>query len=109
MFSLKRLLRKFLESRTGVAGVVLALIVTLVALGVIIPIGLLVTANIQTTVNAMDLGTAGNATRTTLFNNIFQAYDLSAITPIIAGAALIISIIIVGFSFRRSGQTGLTS
>lgn len=82
-------------------GLVLGLVITLVALGVVLGVGLLVNNQIQTTVEALDLGVAGNATRTTLYTNINQAFSLSAIVPIIAGAALVIGAIVAGFAIKN--------
>ena len=79
---------------------VLGLVITLVALGVVLGVGLLVNYNIQTTLEGMDLGEAGNATRTTLYTNINSAFSLSAIVPIVAGAALVIGAIIAGFAVK---------
>ena len=94
------MLRKSRENRRGITGIVIGLVVMLIPVAIIIPIGMLVTANIQTIVNAMVLGTAGNATRTALFANVWSAFNLSSITPIIAAAALIIGIIMVAFVSR---------
>jgi len=81
-------------------GIVLGLVITLVALGVVLGVGLLVNNQIQTTLQDMDLGTAGNATREDLYNNINQAFSLSAIVPIIAGASLVIGAIVAGFAIK---------
>lgn len=94
--------KKLRQNKKGVTMLVLSLVVTLVALGILIPVGLLVTANIQSTVNTYNLGASGNATRTTLFTNIFQAYNLSAIVPIVAAAGIIISVIIGAFAYMSS-------
>jgi Flp pilus assembly pilin Flp len=98
------LLWRFHKNRKGITALVIALVVSLVALGILIPVGLLVTSNIKTTVDSMDLGTQGNATRLTLFTNIFQGYNLAAIIPIIAAAGIIISVIIGAFAFRQGKQ-----
>lgn len=79
---------------------VLGLVITLVALGVVLGVGLLVNYNIQSTVEALDLGEVGNATRTSLYTNINQAFSLSAIVPIVAGAALVIGAIVAGFAIK---------
>lgn len=82
-------------------GLVLGLVITLVALGVVLGVGLLVNNQIQTTLEAMDLGTEGNLTRTALYTNINQAFSLSAIVPIIAGASLVIGAIVAGFAIKN--------
>ena len=72
----------------------LGLVVMLVTLAVILPIGLIVVGNLNTTVSNMDLGSQGNSTRTSLFNNIYSAFNLAVIIPIVAAAGAIIGIVI---------------
>lgn len=98
--SFRKALKRFRRERKAMFALVLGLVITLVALGVVLGVGLMINYNIQTTVEALDLGTAGNATRTTLYNNINQAFSLSAITPIVAGAALVIGAILAGFAIK---------
>lgn len=93
-------LRRFKAERKAMFGLVLGLVITLVALGVVLGVGLMINYNIQTTVEALDLGTAGNQTRTNLYANINQAFSLSAIVPIVAGAALVIGAIVAGFAIK---------
>lgn len=82
-------------------GIVLGLVITLVALAVVLGVGLLVNYQIQTTVEGIDLGEAGNATRNSLYTNINQAFSLSAIVPIVAGASLVIGAIVAGFAIKN--------
>ena len=91
---------RILKDRRGLAAPVLALVVGLVAVAILLPVGLLVVANLKSTVDAMDLRATGNPTRTTLFNNIYSAYGLAVIIPIIAAAGIIIGVIGVYFAFR---------
>ena len=72
----------------------LGLVVMLVTLAVILPIGLIVVGNLNSTVSNMDLGSQGNSTRTSLFNNIYSAFNLAVIIPIVAAAGAIIGIVI---------------
>jgi len=81
-------------------GPALAFVVMLITLAVILPIGLIVVGNLNTTVSAMDLGTQGNQTRTSLFNNIYSAFNLAVIIPIVAAAGAIIGIVIYYLSPR---------
>lgn len=94
---------KFLKSKKGNIGLAIALIVSLVALGIIIPIGMWTSSLIFTIIDGLNLGTAGNATRTTLETNIWNAYNLSTILPIIAVAGVIIAAI-TGFVVWRRGE-----
>jgi hypothetical protein len=92
--------KRLIQERKAMFGLVLGLVITLVALGVVLGVGLLVNYNIQSTLEDVDLGTAGNLTRTSLYNNINQAFSLSAIVPIVAGASLVIGAIVAGFAIR---------
>lgn len=96
-------LRKMREDRKGMAMVAVALIVGLVALGIIIPIGMWISSITFGIVDDIDLGTAGNATRTTLENNIWSAYNLATILPIVAVAAVIIMAVLGLVVYKRGG------
>ncbi|RLG99279.1 hypothetical protein DRO19_02740 [Candidatus Bathyarchaeota archaeon] len=72
----------------------LGLVVMLITLAVILPIGLIVVGNLNSTISNMDLGSQGNQTRTSLFNNIYSAMNLAVIIPIVAAAGAIIGIVI---------------
>ena len=74
--------------------VAVAVIATLVTLAIILPIGLMVVGNLNTIIGSYDLGTQGNSTRTSLFNNIYSAFNLAVIIPIVAAAGAIIGIVI---------------
>ena len=73
---------------------VLGLVITLISLGVVLVVGIMVIYNLDTTTDAMNLGTTGNTTRDALFTNIDTAMNLSIIVPIIAGAGLLIGVVI---------------
>jgi hypothetical protein len=96
-----RFFNKLRDNRKASIAVVIALVVGLISVAIILPVGLFITSSLKTTVDAMDLGAAGNTTRTNLFANIYAAYNLSVIIPIIAAAGLIIGAIGVYFAFRR--------
>ncbi len=96
-------LRQLQNDRKGLAMVAVALIVGLVALGIIIPIGMWISSISFGIVDAVDLGTAGNATRTTLENNIWSAYNLSTILPIVAVAGVIIMAVLGLVVYKRGG------
>lgn len=93
-------INKFKREHKAMFGLVLGLVITLVALGVVLAVGLMINYNIQATMEGLDLGTQGNATRTSLFTNINQAFSLSAIVPIVAGASLVIGAIVAGFAIK---------
>ena len=95
-------LRKLRHDERAITGLVIGLVVTLVACGVLIPVGLLINAQIAAALPALT-GVA-NTTATQVINNIYSAYSISAIVPIVAVAAVIIGIIVTAFAMRRGGQ-----
>lgn len=74
-------------------GSALALVVMMITLVIIIIVGLLVVGQLSTTADTMNLGTSGNATRTTLFTNTYAGFNLAVIIPIIAAAGAILGIV----------------
>jgi len=79
---------------------VLMLVVTLVTIAVLIPIGLLVTVNIQESLPALEADSAAYNASAAVFANVFTAFSLSALVPIVAVAGLLIAIIVGAFAFR---------
>lgn len=69
-------------------------VIAMTALIVVVLIALIIAANLQTVALGMDLGTEGNATRTTLFTNTFTALNLASIGVIIAAAVGILALVI---------------
>lgn len=86
-------------------GLAMGLVITLVALCVLIPIGVLITNNLYNTlITGMQQNSAAyNATKD-LYNNIWSAYNLSSVIPLIAAAAAIIGIVVTAFYFRSGGE-----
>ena len=94
------------KNRKGVTALVVTLCVSLVALALIIPIGILVTTNLS---DALDVVAAKGATTTTaenitydVFDSIWTSWSLSSLIPIIAVAAVLIAIIVGAFVYKRS-------
>ena len=73
---------------------VLGLVITLISLAVVLVVGIMVIYNLDSTTDAMNLGASGNTTRDALFTNIDTAMNLSIIVPIIAGAGLLIGVVV---------------
>jgi len=69
-------------------------VIVLVALVIAVLSALIISANLQTVANGMNLGTAGNAARTTLFQNTWNALTLASVGIIIAAAVGILSMVI---------------
>jgi hypothetical protein len=90
--------RSLRANKRGITPMIIALVVTLAAIAVIIPVGLILTSQLASVANTFNLGTSGNSTRTNLFNNIYSAFNLSVVVPIIAAAGLIIAIIVGAFA-----------
>jgi len=80
---------------------VMVLIIGMVMIAVALPIGLMITGNIYNVVSNMDLGSQGNQTRTSLFNNIYSAYNLSVILPIILVAGILMAVLGAFFTWGR--------
>jgi len=90
-------MRKLLKDKRAIAGLVIALVIGLVACSVVMAVGLLIQANLAT---ALDVVSAKSASTTQaqnitydVFANVYSAYSLSSIVPLVAGAALVIAII----------------
>lgn len=98
------MLKKFRKDKRGVTGMTIALVVGLVALAVIIPIGVLVASNLSTALNVVSAksATTTQAENVTydVFANVWTAFSLSALIPIIAVAGVLIAIIIGAFMLR---------
>lgn len=92
-------LSKFKENKKGITALVIGMVVVLIACAVLVPIGLLVTSNLQTAMPALT-GSA-NTTAYSVYNNVYSAFSLSAVVPIVAAAGVIISIIVGVFAFRK--------
>jgi len=69
-------------------------VIAMAALVVVILVTLIIAANLQTIAGAMDLGTQGNATRTTLFNNTFTGLTLASIGIIVLAAVGLIAVVL---------------
>jgi hypothetical protein len=91
--------KKFRSNNKGVTGLVIGMVLVLVMCAVLLPIGLLVTSNLQSAMPALT-GSA-NTTAYAVYNQVYSAFSLSAVVPIVAAAGVIISIIIGVFAWRR--------
>jgi hypothetical protein len=98
MHSLNKL-RQLVRDNKAITGLVIGMVVVLIACAILIPIGVLVTANLATSMPALT-GTA-NTTAYAVYGNVYSAFQLSAIVPIVAAAGVIISIIVGVFAFKR--------
>lgn len=77
-------------------------VIAMLALVIVVLIGLIVAANLQTVANDMNLGTDGNATRVTLFNNVWTGLTLASVGIIVAAAVGILAMVIQSLG-RSSG------
>jgi len=93
-------MKKLLRDKRGVTGMVLALVVALVTIAVLIPIGLLVVTNIESSLPALTANSAAANASSDVFSNVYTAFGLSALVPIVAVAGLLIAIIVGAFAFR---------
>jgi hypothetical protein len=94
MNPIQKFFSKLRHERHGIAAGVIALVVGFVVIGVGLSVGLMIIGKLDTTTDAMNLGTTGNSTRDTLFSNIYTGFDLTVILPIVAAATLIIAAVL---------------
>lgn len=78
-------------------------VVAMAALVVTILCTLIVAGQLQTVANTFNLGSQGNQTRITLFNNTFQGLTLASLGIIVAAAVGLISLILSAIGGRREG------
>jgi len=71
----------------------LGLVILLITVVIVLLIGLVVVGQLSTVSDTFNLGTSGNATRTSLFANIYSAFNLSVLIPIVAAAGALMAII----------------
>lgn len=69
-------------------------VIAMVALIIVVLIALIIAANLQTVALGMDLGTEGNATRTTLFTNTWTGLTLASVGIIISAAVGILALVL---------------
>lgn len=92
---------KLMRDKRGITGLVIATIIALIVITFMIPLGIVITASIKTTIDGMSLTCVANTTANLVFTNAWQAYNLAAILSIVAAAGAIITIIVAAFSFRK--------
>ena len=78
-----------------VTGAVIALIV----IGFLLPVGMYIYYQGYSTVSSQDLGTTGNATRSTVNTNVWGAFNLLSVSPTLVGAGAVITILFAAFAF----------
>jgi len=79
-------------------------VIAMAALVVVILVTLIIAANLQNIADDMDLGTEGNETRTTLFNNTFTGLTLASIGIIVSAAVGLIAVVLSTLG-RATGGT----
>ena len=84
------LFKRFRRDRKANA---LGLVVLLITVVIVLLIGLVVVGQLSTVADTFNLGGSGNSTRTSLFNNIYSAFNLSVLIPIVAAAGALMAII----------------
>jgi hypothetical protein len=94
---------KIARNERGMASGIIVLVISLLTLVVALIVGLIVTGSLAVISASTNYGSAtANATAAQLFTNVYAAFNLATITPIIAAAGIIIAIIGVYFSFGRT-------
>lgn len=69
-------------------------VIAMTALVIVVLIALIIAANLQIVAEGMDLGTTGNATRTTLFTNTWTGLTLASVGIIISAAVGILALVL---------------
>ena len=95
----------FVSNHKGVTGLVIGMIVVLVACAVLIPIGVLITYDLSAAIPSLPAVQA-NSTVTSVTGNVYSAFSLAAVVPIVAAAGVIIAIIIGVFATRGARGGG---
>lgn len=80
-------------------------VIAMAALVVVILVTLILAGNLQGIAEDMDFGTAGNATRTSLFANTYTGLNLASVAIIIVAAVGILGLVI-GALARPSAAVG---
>lgn len=92
-------LKRFRRDHRAISGLIIALVVALVTIAVLIPIGVLTAVKVHDALPAMT-GTA-NTTTEAVYTNVYAAFNLASISPIVAAAGLIIAIVVGAFAYSR--------
>jgi len=92
--------KKLKNDKRGVTALVLGLVIVLVMLAVILPISLYTVVKIKAAMPTFTANSAEYNASKALYDNIFSAYNIASITPLIAVAGVIIGMIVVGFALR---------
>lgn len=96
-----RIFEKLRRNKKGVSGIILGLVVVLVMLAVILPISLYTVVQIKASMPAFTANSAEYNASKSLYDNIFSAYNIASITPLIAVASVIVAMVVVGFALKR--------
>ena len=92
------LLEKLKRNKRAMTGPVIGLVLGMVVTVVAVIVGLILIGNFNTISAATDYGSAAaNATAASIFTNVYGAFNLVVIIPIIMAAGLIISVLSVYF------------
>jgi hypothetical protein len=95
---------KLLRNNKAIAGLIIALVVGLVACAVVLAVGLLIHTNLGTALSVVSAKSASTTKAENItydvFQNVYSAYSLSSVVPLVAGAALVIGIIVTAFAIR---------
>jgi hypothetical protein len=83
---------------------VIALVVSLVAIAICLPVGLMVLSKLESLTKISGMSATANSTVDTVNTNTYSAFSLAAIIPIVAGAALVIAVIVGAFAVTTQRQ-----
>jgi len=89
------------RNKRAVSGIILGLVVVLVMLAVILPISLYTVVQIKASMPTFTTNSAEYNASKALYDNIYSAYNIASITPLIAVASVIVAMVVVGFAIKR--------
>ncbi len=95
---------KLRKNKRGITALILGAVIAIIMVTIIVPLGVLITYNLQTVITGLGMtadSAADNATDQ-VFTTAWSAYNMSAILSIVAAAGAIITIIIGVFVARPS-------
>ena len=96
--------KKLRQNNKAIAAMVIALVVSLVAIAIVLPVGLMVLSKLETLTKIAGMSATANSTVDTVNTNTYSAFSLAAIIPIVAGAALVIAVIVGAFAVTTQRQ-----
>lgn len=88
---------RLIHNKKAMTGMIIGFVVVMAALAVLLPVGVYLNAQIYASLPTLT-GEA-NTTAMSVRDNVYAAYQLSTVVPLVAGAGLIITAIVGAFAY----------